>query len=294
MAEGKGQSNKGRSKFNKRSAPKKDDYRDNRNDKRIPNDRSIGSKAHNDPNWYLHNNQLAKDVASFSFNARTGDRIYLKGYGATSINLYMPGIYSIQTMPSIGYCAGAATPTAPANQAAAQLYSYVRHANSGHSNYDAPDLMLYLLAMDSIYTYWAFLTRAYAISRTVSMRNTYVGDAMLKAMHINPDDLRDNMANFRAYINSYAARVMSWAVPRVMNYLTRHSWMYSNIYKDEDVAKSQFYMYNPAALFQYQLDSETGAGMLGLYPICSTINPTNGKFAPISLSQNMTVNAKSF
>lgn len=231
-------------------------------------DTAVHKQSHNDPSWYMADNQLVNDVASISFNTALGNPITLLGsigtsytVNPTSVNL--PGIMSIYTTPTVGISTDA---NSPVNIAMRRLYAYVRHANSGHSNYDPADLMIYLLAMDSVYTYWAYMVRAYGVAQVFSRTNKYVGDALLTAMGIDPN-IRESLADFRAYINTFAAKAQQWCVPRVMTYFLRHNWMYSNVYKDEDNDKAQMFMYVPATLYKYNptLSDNTAGGLESVY-----------------------------
>lgn len=216
------------------------------------------SKAvHNDPKWYSLNGQYLKDVASFSFKQALGKPInlYTTSDGSyTTVNI--PGIYALYNVPTVGIATSALDPV---NKAAQKVYSYVRHANSGHSNYDPSNLMMYLLGMDSIYTFWSWMVRAYGTAMVFSKDNWYINEALLTAMGVDPANLKQNLSQFRAYINNFAIHANTFAVPRIMSYFLRHSWMYSNIYKDENVNRAQMYMYVPAGLYKYGLNDVGGA-----------------------------------
>jgi len=228
----------------------------------------------NDASWYLVNGQLAKDVASFSFNNATGDRMVfapneLYGSGLPNAYFRMPGIASLLTGPTIGVSVDA---TSPINVASRNIYSFVRHANSGHSNYDPNDLMTYLMAMDSIQTYWSYLVRIYGVTQTFQQRNRYIGDALLKAMGVQASSIRSNLAEFRSYINQFAIQASVLAVPNTMSYYLRHAWMYQNVYCDEDNPKAQLFMYVPAYLYKYAI-MDNGAG--GLQAKLLTVDKTS-------------------
>lgn len=238
-------------------------------------DKAVHKQSHNDASWYMADNQLVTDVASVSFNTALGNPITLRGslgvtYSVSDASVYLPGIMSIYTTPTIGISTDA---NSPVNIAMRRLYTYVRHANSGHSNYDPADLMIYLLAMDSIYTYWAYMVRAYGVAQVFSRTNKYVGDALLTAMGVDPN-IRESLADFRAYINTFAAKAQQWCVPRVMTYFLRHNWMYSNVYKDEDNDKAQMFMYVPATLYKYNPTISDGAGGLEARLIAADISNT--------------------
>lgn len=210
----------------------------------------------NDPAWYAQNPQLLTDYASFPYGVAVGSK--LKLFSNDTFNGSIPGVLAYYFHPSIGV---ASDPTAPVNVAARSIYSFVRHANSGHANYDSPDLMLYLLAMDSIYMMFSFMKRAIGVIHDYSVYNRYYPDALLTAMGLDPADFRANSENFRGFINTYAVRMGSMCVPNSMSYMARHTWMCEGIYVDSSAAKAQTYLYSPSSFFKFDLDDQ-GAGQL--------------------------------
>lgn len=208
----------------------------------------------NDWSWYVRTPQLVKDVASLNFNNALGagyslanDEILPTGL-ITGMSAKMPGICGIHTIPMMGY---SGDPSSPINIASKNDYSFIRHDNSGHSNYESPDLMMYLCAMDSIYAYIMHLQRMYGTALVYSQRNRYVGDALLRIMGANPNDIRANLADFRAGINMLIVKASVYCTPRTMSLYDRHMWMYSGIYKDADIDKCQMYLYLPSILYTY-------------------------------------------
>ena len=216
------------------------------------------SCAPNDPSWYAANPSLLKDAASYSFNNPIGNKVTL-AHGAVSGSFAVPGVYSLRTMDVPGV---AMDGTAPVNVAAKNIYSFVRHANSGHSNYDSPDLMIYLLAMDQVYAALAYMARAYGVMGTYSQTNRYLPQALMSSMRLDFNDFMANLADFRYYINSTAVKVGSMCVPKTMAYFTRHMWMYTNVYKDSESDKAGLYLYNPAYFFRFEPTTSTQGGQL--------------------------------
>lgn len=218
--------------------------------------------APNDPAWYAANSSLLRDSGSFSFNNPIGNRITLTpaaGGALPAKVLSVPGVYAIKTAPSIGI---SVDNSSPVNIAARNIYSFVRHANSGHSNYDAPDLMLYLLAMDQLYSALAFMSRAYGVMSYYSQANRYLPKALMYAMGLDYDDFMAQLADFRYFINSSAIKVGSMCVPKSMSYFARHMWMYSNVYKDSIAWKAGLYLYTPYSFWQYAPVADNQGGSL--------------------------------
>lgn len=216
----------------------------------------------NDPAWYASDPTLAKDSASIPFSWATGTTSNLGGvmrqyYSNNAEYFTAPGICALYLRPSGGE---SSSPNSPLNVAATALYSYVRHANSGSANYDSPDLMLYVMAMGDIVAMTNFMIRAYGVASLYSTRNRYLPDALLKAMHIDPDDLRTNLAQFRYGINLIMSKISSLAVPSTFSYLKRKAFLYSGIYTEGTSAKDQMYLYVPASYYQLDVQTDTGTG----------------------------------
>lgn len=215
----------------------------------------------NDIAWYSKNAQLLYDAGNLPFNNPVGSEIKME-YGTGSELVYkyvLPGVHTIIWGP----CPGISRNNySPINIAARNLYSYIRQANSGAKNYDSPDLMLYLLAMDSLYALHAWMMRLYGMLRFNMPTTRYLPKVLIEANGVDYSDLNSNIAQFRYYVNSFAVRLGAYAVPNTMYYFTRHRWMSSNVYMDEPTVKPQLYMYNPAYFFQFALDGNQAGSLV--------------------------------
>lgn len=81
----------------------------------------------------------------------------------------IPGIMTLTFVASIGNSrSGEANGI---NIASKAIYSYIRNTNSGARNYDPVDLQLYLLAMDSLYIYYATLCKIYSLMLKLDNQN---------------------------------------------------------------------------------------------------------------------------
>lgn len=223
------------------------------------------TKASNDVAWYGKDSQLVKDAATLSFFQTAGMPYEFQapqGVTLTNNRQRNSGIMSFKVMPTPGSCGEWSSVV---NVAIRDIYSFIRHANSGHSNYDAADLGMYMLAYDSCLAYYAWMVRGYGLARTVLLKNRYTPEALVGACGINYKSIVSNLAQFRAYINTFAARLSALKVPASWHIMERHMWIFSNVYADAPVDKAQFYVFAPAGFWQYR----TGATPenTGLYPI---------------------------
>lgn len=242
--------------FKKRAYGNKDSYkaRDVKDREDRVSSEETGHKF-NDVSWYTKNDQMLKDAASYSYNRPIGYPLPSPFPGVQQYNAAsaVPGIMSLWISPVPGVSQDA---NSPANLAANNIYAYVRYMNSGAKNYDQADLMLYLLAMDSMYYMWNWGKRIYGYMTQYSQYNIYLPKGIAEADCIDWDSFYANPAEFRYYLNMIAAKISSFCVPAVMPFFIRHSWMFSNIYKDSDSNKAQMYMFTPTFYYVYD---ETGS-----------------------------------
>lgn len=264
--------------YNKNTRKKSNRVNDCATSKDFMTERSnVEMSKDNDVAWYTHSKELLNNAASISMNNAAGIGMNLVGSGvkadvvggipgnASEYNnydhkfLHVPGICVVRTIP----CAGLAKDnTSPVNVAAKNIYTWVRHMNSGAKNYNSPDLMIYIIAMTQAYAFYAWVTRLYGVLNLYSQVNKYLPDALVRAMGCDPVNLRFQMPNLLYYINSYANKLGSMCIPNNMPLVWRQTWMYSGMYSDGDNQKSQIYLYNPTQFLKYNATASTQGGKL--------------------------------
>nr|AVX53473.1 putative capsid [Marmot picobirnavirus] len=223
------------------------------------------SGSSNDASWYTHIYPLAKDVASMALNlpvgpyqyeVTNGPITYPTGWDAPTLELSkslsvtaltVPGIMTIKLAPTVGTCINAQS---AANIAAQQIYTLVRKANSGAINYDKTDLMRMIIAMDSAYMLYEYALRIYRTFGMYNYQNRYMPDVLLQAEGANPI-LINELADFRALLDNFAYQLGSINVPDQFDFVRRHSWLFSNVYKDADTDKAQMYLFVPDGFYQW-------------------------------------------
>lgn len=218
--------------------------------------------SRNDPSWYGKNPELLKDAASINTSNVSGDSLLLEEnvqISYTSKAVATPGICTLETSPSIGHTRGGSKAV---NMAAKNIYSFVRHANSGASNYDAPDLMMAILAADQVFSMLAHAIRAYGTAMVYNQKDRYTPEALITSMGFDFNDIMNNLANYRYRINQLIAQASVIWVPSNMPIVARHFWMYSNIYRDSEDDKAQYYLMVPASTWKFEpATSEQGSSL---------------------------------
>lgn len=219
----------------------------------------------NDLSWYTINDQLLRDAGSLSFNNPLGNTTRVSelsefgsdiNYVANSVlDRAIPGLMAIEYAPTIG---PSTDNYSPINIAARSLFSNVRKVQSGKWNYEPADLMKYILALDSCYMMFAYLCRIYGAAKVYSVVNRYWPDAVLKACHVDRNDIIYHLSDLRYYINTLAHRLNTLCAPSGIKLFDRHFFMNIGIWKDADYDKSQLYMFVPCFVYKYEeLNSST-------------------------------------
>lgn len=213
------------------------------------------TSARNDSGWYQADSVLMKDAANLPFPNALGMPLSISD-GMTGVvpavnsKVIIPGIMRINVITTPGTMG---TWNDPVNVATRDIYSFVRHMNSGSKNYDAADLGVYFYAYDSCATYYAYLVRIYGTVRSLLLRNRYTPEDLITAMGVDYRDVSANLAQLRSYINTFAARMRALRVPSSLHFVERHMWLFSHIFADSQTDKCQLYVVNPGAFWEYRV-----------------------------------------
>lgn len=209
------------------------------------------TKASNDVRWYANNPELLRSAASIPFSTTTGLPIPFGSFDQHTNQNAVPGVCAIKWRPSIGGAFNDAI-----NQAANSTYSFVVHANSRNKSYDAPDLMLMILAGANLFSMLGHGIRAYGVMRTFDQRNAYLPEALITAMGFNYDDLKSNLSDMWFGLNELIARISQIWIPNTFPLIERWFWMNSNVYIDSSSVKGQFYIFRPSYYLVYHEEGD--------------------------------------
>lgn len=233
----------------------------------------------NDSSWYTSNPKLVEASARVPFPYRPGmltpKNMFADVYSSlsfTGVNTTgrVPGVFAIDWVPSVGVSSDV---TSPISIAAKDIFSRVRSAFSGSIQADAPDFVIHMMAMDSIYAYISYLKRIYKTLITFNPDNQITPEVLLQAMRWSPADIYKLMANkvqLFGIINELVSMANRFVTPNVMPVMQRHVWMSERVYCDAPMVNSQMYLFNLTHVYKFGVDSN-GAGQLTLTAI-----PTSG------------------
>lgn len=226
-------------------------------------------KGLNDFSWYNRNPLLTQAAASLPFPYRPGMKLEpvmfdpTASIPATVTTPYViPGILRMQWLPTVGQ---SATATDPASIAAKEVFAKVRSVFSGSIEADPPDFIIYLLALDSIFSYIGSLKRIYRILDAYTGMNYQIPDALLYALGIDdPNPWRADKAKLWQNINELIGMTRKFRCPAVFDIFNRHYWMNDNVYTDDASANSQLFVFHQAAYYKFGLSGDPKVGSLSL------------------------------
>lgn len=241
----------------------------------VPSDNTLGLLSEltrsNHPIWYLDVPRIPESLSKFNFARPLGANfvfngaVYQNGTGITIVDPTMPlsGIMVLDWEPSIGqYFPNLSTTPivaaadSPANIAAKQLYAFVRHANSGSTNYDSPDLMQYVIGIASLWGYWMHLRTLYGLIKRAETLNDFVGRRQIEAYGYDYNDLVSHRAELFEMLEIYREKLSTFKIPSNIHILERWMFLNGTIVKDCDIVKSQFYQFKQGHVFKWNADRD--------------------------------------
>lgn len=208
--------------------------------------------------WYDAHPQFTKDAGTLAFGLPLGQRLTL---GNSNDNITMAGLMVLHFTPTVGYSADL---TSPVNRAALQFFTYLRSVQKAASRYDVADVMMYFMAVDSLYTLHAAMTRAYKTAQLYTPLNMYYPRRLLQMQDFDPS-ISNNLAEFRALINRFGISLSRFPMPAGFDITNRHTWMCEGLYLDSNTSRAQTYMFVPHCVWQFDNTQETGGQLNPVY-----------------------------
>lgn len=219
------------------------------------------TRSCNDFSWYSRYPELLAAASRVAFPFRPGMHVDAGTYDVdqegteAKVKMPVPGIMRIEYAYTIG--STSEDVTSPASIAAQRLYANVRKNFSSDLSADAPDMLIYALALDQVHAYIAWLKRLYCTINSYSPDNHLFPVEMFKAEIAGLGSLNNPMAlflrdkiKFYGYINTLVNMANQFDVPMVMSIYERHRWMNQYVYSDNDSVRGQMYVFAPTGFFE--------------------------------------------
>lgn len=180
------------------------------------------------------------------------ERLSIGSLSRVESSYTVPGVFVLDWVPSLG---NSILNTDPASIAGKEIYARVRANFSGSLAADAPDFIVYLMSLDSIYAYIAYLKRLYRLLNAWSPNNYVLPETVLGAMSLSESEIRDLRANRTKLwqcINELIYQSSKFTCPNQMHIMNRHYWLSDNLFTDANTVNSQFYLLNLVKVYQFK------------------------------------------
>lgn len=235
----------------------------------------------NDITWYSRYRELLESSGRLAFPYKPGmavplGRVRNRSGSSVLVNnakLTIPGIMEIDYDYTIGISKDVAS---PASMAAKGLWGRVRREFSGTMGFDAPDLFMFVLAVDQLHAYISYLKRIYRAIGVYDPNNRLIPETLFSAVLGGHGDLDRPDINFYPdydtfvkekvrfwnLINTLIAMSNTFLIPDAMDILHRHRWMNERVYTDAANLQSQMYVFAPQHFWFLNDVGETGTHLI--------------------------------
>lgn len=221
---------------------------------------------HNDWSFYAVDEVIAKQVSNIPFNVLTGDVVPTTGTRwksgeeeTTNVvnSSAAPGFSRIDYIPGFGVSTDA---TSGISLAANQLYAEMRKNNSGAKVYEAPDLLMFVLAVQDVIANISECVRAIKFVNKYTFTNKYLPKAICEGgFGIDYADLVANRAQYLAQLNTIIASVNTLGIPAYFSSLLRRIYISMNVFMDSDAIRGQYYIFRKMGYYLWDTtSSESG------------------------------------
>lgn len=139
-----------------------------------------------------------------------------------------------------------------ANLGAYELYTAMRNHNSGATNYDAPDLMLFVLYYGQVMSILSYLKQCYRMCNTFKIMNTQIPSTLKK--HAGIESWTGSLARVRSIINQAIVKLNSIYVPNNITIFDRWRTLFESTFVDADCDRGTIMWNMPKYLPQLSTD----------------------------------------
>lgn len=199
----------------------------------------------------------------------------------------IPGVARIEFTPVYGT---ATTSGDPVNTMTQRLYATIvnamRRTNLG---FEAVDVVLHLLAWDSVHMLYNHISRGYRMLNTTNALSFYAPKQYCSACGIDYDSFLDNKAQIYFDLQQWAKVFEQYPVPKVFQALELHDQLSKYMYQDADSKKATMYVFCPKYLWTYT-EVDTGKG-LQAQNLLGTSGNGDMTYAELKRIMNVMINA---
>lgn len=212
------------------------------------------TKGSNALAWHTPDPELLHRTATIPWSFQTGElvdtnRTLVAPLGEWSSSYAsVPGFCVLRDVMSVGGFGQWSYGNQPTYTAANSLLTTMRSRTRVRNTYDAPDVMMLMIAVDNIYGTVAWFKRLAATVNMFTYQNHYLPRDIIKAQGVDPDWLMANSYAFVTQLNVIISEINKIYIPSRMHLFELHNSRFSNYYTEGSSIKDQIYFFTPAFL----------------------------------------------
>lgn len=234
----------------------------------------------NDPSWYNKLNTLVTDVANVPFTTQLGTAAQFNNDYFTASDF--PAVCALYTQPIPGI---ARSSTDGVNLAATGVYQFMRSKLSTVASYAAADVMMYILAIDSILYTYVHIARLFGLVNLYSSLNLNFPNTLFRACGFEKeaiDDFKNHINDYRSQFNTLIYKASALYLPTDFSITARHSWLFGNIFSDHKDIKGQMYLHVPIAAWRLNEQYSDQGTALEMVQIGRSVGTSTGYTATMA------------
>lgn len=236
-----------------------------------------GAEHDNDVAWYKGSTQHVPLVEN---SAKVANWSIVGGMnlkGVTEPNYTPPALLVMRMVTGPGV--STSTDNSAVTQSAASMYTAIRTKLTNASNYQPADLAMAILAMDEVYSFAAYVRRAFVILNSYYAGNVQWPITFLKGLYDMTDEdikiFKRDLSNLMSRYNNLCLSALRLTIPANYNFVDRHRFIYSNVFGDGHTIKAQFYGFKPYGYRMWSDTDEQGSALT--FTMMGDLPVTNGR-----------------
>lgn len=197
--------------------------------------------------WY--NNLFVQDWGRIPYNLVSGEVLRARTDDGNSYPIDCGVICALPLVDTVGKLTGM---DSPLNKLGWQLWTEITAQKSSlPTKFDMPDLMMYHLALGSLFGLVAHVDRCFAVAASHDARTRTWPWAILKAMNCDPLAWTgtQQIGDIRGRWNDVKQRIVQFPAAAASMYYMRSMWKYSFIYTEGPSVRDQLYLMKPRAVY---------------------------------------------
>lgn len=193
----------------------------------------VGRLFVNDPNWYNLNPVLtdsAGRIPNANFSVPREDAIQGVSRSISNTIRWL----GIDTVFTVGKTVSFDHGSDAINMAAVALDTYIRSRNSRSSGYDAADIMLMQIAVDSAYVMASYFKQILKAINYVDKRSFNYRTDISNALWFDFDDILNNYAECKYLLNRFIKDIRLFPLINKLAIFKRHQALVTNVFADSE------------------------------------------------------------